>query len=119
MAVEADLANANAEDLIVVMGIIGCKDDDLRGDLQKLEAHKLEDIIKLGEAFERKTLAEKGFTVKVKAVQTASNTGAQPKVKRTVDPVRHKEIECPKKKANITGGEKAIQRINAHKKGAC
>ena len=51
MAVEADLANITVEDLILVMGIIGCKDDELRGDLQKLEAPKLEDIIKLGEAF--------------------------------------------------------------------
>ena len=85
MAVEADLSNATVEDLIVVMGIVGCKDDELRGDLQKLEAPKLADIIKLGKAHERKTFAEKGFAVKVKAVQTS--TGAKPKVKRTDDPV--------------------------------
>ena len=65
MAVEANLSNATAEDLIVVMGVVGCKDDELRGDLQKLEAPKLADIIKLGEAFERKTFAEKGLAVKV------------------------------------------------------
>ena len=53
MAVEADLSNATAEDLIVVMGIVGCQNDELRGDLQKLEAPKLQDIIKLGVAFER------------------------------------------------------------------
>ena len=91
MAVKADLANATAEDLIVVMGIVGCKDDELRGDLQKLEAPKLADIIKLGEAYERKTFAEKGFAVKVNAVQASS--GARPKPKRTDDPVRRKEIE--------------------------
>ena len=55
---EADLSNTTAEDLIVVMGIVGCKDDELREDLQKLEAPKLADIIKLGEAFERKTFAD-------------------------------------------------------------
>ena len=49
IAFEADLSNATAEDLIVVMGIVGCKDDELRGDLQKLEAPKLADIIKLRE----------------------------------------------------------------------
>ena len=91
MAVEADLSNATVEDLIVVMGIVGCKDDELRGDLQKLKAPKLAHIIKLGEAHERKTFAEKGFAVKVNAVQTS--TGAKPKVKRTDDPVRRKEIE--------------------------
>ena len=95
MAVEADLSNATAEDLIVVMGIVGCKDDELRRDLQKLEAPKLADIIKLGKAHERKTFAEKGFAVKVYAVQTS--TGAKPKVKRTDDPVWHKEIERPMK----------------------
>ena len=78
MAGKADLAKAMAEDLIVVMGIVGCKDDELRGDLQKLEAPKLEDIKKLGEAFQRKTFAAKGFTVQVNAVQTS---------------VRKKEIE--------------------------
>ena len=75
MAVKADLSNATAEDLIVVMGIVGCKDNELRGDLQKLEAPKLADIIKLGEAYERKTFAEKGFAVKVNAVQ--ASTGGQ------------------------------------------
>ena len=59
MAVEPDLANATAEDLIVVMGIVGCKDHKLRGDPQKLEAPKLEDIIKLGKAFKRKTFAKR------------------------------------------------------------
>ena len=77
MAVEADLSNATAEDLIVVMGIVGCKDDELRGDLQKLEAPKLADIIKLGEAHERKTFAEKGFAVKVNAVQNIHGSKAQ------------------------------------------
>ena len=91
MAVETDLSNATAEDLIVVMEIVGCKDDELWGDLQKLEAPKLADIIKLGEAYERKTFAEKGFAVKVNAVQTL--TGVKPKVKQTDDPVRRKEIE--------------------------
>ena len=38
MAVEADFSNATAEDLIVVMGIVSCKDDEFRGDLQKLKA---------------------------------------------------------------------------------
>ena len=85
MAVEADLSNATAKDLIVVMGIVGCKDDELRGDLQKLEAPKLADI-KLGEAYERKT-----FAVKVNAVHTSP--GAKPKAKSTNDPVRRKEIE--------------------------
>ena len=91
MAVEADLSNATAEDLIVVMGIVGCKDDELIGDLQKLEAPKLADIIKLDEAHERKTFVEKGFAVKVNAVQ--ASTGAKPKAKRTDDPVPCKEIE--------------------------
>ena len=91
MAVEADLSNATAEDLILVMGIVGCKDDELRGDPQKLEAPKLTDIIKLGEALERKTFAEKGFAVKVNAVQ--ASTGAKPKAKRTDDPVWRKEIK--------------------------
>ena len=30
-AVEADLANATAEDLIVVMAIVGCREEELRG----------------------------------------------------------------------------------------
>ena len=72
------------------MGIVGCKDDELRGDLQKLEALKLVDIIKLGEAHERKTFAEKGFAVKVNAVQASS--GAKPKAKRTDDLVGRKDI---------------------------
>ena len=91
MAIEADLSNATAEDLIVVMGIVGCKDNKLRGDLQKLVAPKLADIIKLGEAHKRKTFAEKGFAVKANAVQATS--GAKPKAKRTDNPVRRKEIE--------------------------
>ena len=65
MAVKADLANAKAEDLIVVMAIVGCREEELRGDLQKLESPKLQDVIKIGEAYERKTFAEKGFTIKV------------------------------------------------------
>ena len=93
ISVEANQAKTTAEDLIVVMGIVGYKEDKLRGYLQKLEAPKLEDIIKLGKAFEHKTFAEKGFAVKVNAVQTSSNTGAKTKVKRTDDPVRRKEIE--------------------------
>ena len=40
MAVEANLANATAEDPIVVTEIVGCKDNKLRRDLQKLEAPK-------------------------------------------------------------------------------
>ncbi len=99
MAVEADLASANPEDLIVVMGIVGCKEDELRGELQKLEAPKLEDILKLGEAYERKTFAEKGFTVKVNAAPVHQSGGARQKPqgnKRTNpndDPQRRKEIE--------------------------
>ena len=72
-----NLSNATADDLIVVMGIVGCQNADLRGDLQKLEAPKLQDIIKLGEAFERKPFTEKGFIVKVNAVQS-STQGAWP-----------------------------------------
>ena len=53
MAVEADLANATAEDLILVMAIFGCQEEELRGDLQKLESPKLQDVIKIGEAYER------------------------------------------------------------------
>ena len=48
MAVEADLANATAKDLIVVMAIVGCREEELRGDLQKLESPKLQDVIKIG-----------------------------------------------------------------------
>ena len=72
MAVEAYLANVTAEDLIVVMGIVGCKDDEWMGDLHKLEALQLQDIIKLGEAFGRKTFAKTGFTVKVNAVNLSN-----------------------------------------------
>ena len=50
MVVEADLANATAEDLIVVMGIVMCREEDLKGNLQQLEALKLQDVIKIGEA---------------------------------------------------------------------
>lgn len=77
------------------MGIVGCKEDELQGDLQKLESPKLQDIIKLGEAFERKTFAKKGFTVKVNAVQSSGR--AKPKQKRprkqNDDPVCRKGIE--------------------------
>ena len=94
MAVEADLANATAEDLIVVMAIVGCREEELRGDLQKLESPKLQDVIKIGEAYERKTFAKKGFTVKVNAQQTTSGSGARPKQpKKKEDPARRKEIE--------------------------
>lgn len=55
MVVVVDLANRTPEDLIVIMGIIGCLNNKVRGDLQKLEALTLQNIIKLGEAFERKT----------------------------------------------------------------
>ena len=48
IAWEADLANATAKDLIVVMAIVGCKDMEIRGDLQKLEPPKLQDFIKIG-----------------------------------------------------------------------
>ena len=41
MAVEANLANATAKVLIVVMGIVGCWEEELRRDLQKLESPKL------------------------------------------------------------------------------
>lgn len=54
MAVKADLANATAEELPVVMGIVGCQEEELRSDLQKLEAPKLQDVIKIGESYERK-----------------------------------------------------------------
>lgn len=77
MVVKADLANATAKDLILVMGIVACKEHELRGDLQKLKSFKLQDIIKLGEAFETKNFVEKGFTVKVNTVQ--SSGGAKPK----------------------------------------
>ena len=94
MAVEANLANAIAEDLIVVMGIVGCREEELRGDLQKLESPKLQDVIKIGEAYKRKTFAEKGFTVKVNAQQTTSCGGARPKQpKKQEDSARRKEIE--------------------------
>ena len=103
MAVEADLSNATAEDLIVVMGIVGCKDDELKGDLQKLEAPKLADIIKLGKAFKRKTFAVKGFAVKENVVQMSS--GAKPKAKRPDDPVQRKEIERLMKGKSYRCGE--------------
>ena len=93
MAVEEDLSDATAEDLIVVMGIVRCQNDELQGDLQKLEAPKLQDIIKLREAFERKTFAENGFTLKVNTVQS-STQGVWPKQpKKPDDPVRRKEID--------------------------
>ena len=93
MAVKADLANATAEDLIVVMAIVGCREEELRGDLQKLESPKLQDVIKIGEAYERKTFAEKGFTIKVNVQQTSSSGGARPKqLKKPEDPARRKEI---------------------------
>ena len=63
---------ATEKDLIVAMGIVGCKEDKLRKDHQKMESPKLQDIIKLGEAFARKTFDEKGFVVKVKVVQSAA-----------------------------------------------
>ena len=56
MAVETDLANATAEDLIVVMAIVGCREEELRGDLQKLESPKLQDVIKIVEAYESKNI---------------------------------------------------------------
>ena len=94
MAVEADLANATAEDLFVVMGIVGCQEEELRGDLQKLESQKLQDVIKIGEAYERKMFAEKGFTVKVNDQRTTSGGGAWPKQpKKQEDPARSKESE--------------------------
>ena len=94
MGVEADLASATAEDLIVVMAIIGCREEELRGDLHKLESSKLQDVTKIGEAYERKTFAKKGFTVKVNAQQTTSGGGARPKQpKKQEEPARRKEIE--------------------------
>ena len=94
MAVEADLANATAKDLIVVMAIVGCREEELRGDLQKLESPKLQDIIKISEAYESKTFPEKGFRVKVNAQQTTSGVEARPKQpKKPEDPARRKEIE--------------------------
>ena len=97
MAVEADLANANAEDLVVVMAIVGCKDDELRGELQKLEAPKLEDIRKIGEAHERKTFAEKGFIVKVNAAPHVNSSnqaqGARPKTRPNQDPAKKQLID--------------------------
>ena len=32
------------------MGIVSCQEEDLQGELQKLEAPKLQDVIKIGEA---------------------------------------------------------------------
>ena len=93
MAVKVDLSNATAEDLIVVMGIVACQNDELRGDLQNCEAPKLQDIIKLGEASERKTFAEKGFNVKVKAVQSSTQSARPKQPKKPVDPARQKEMD--------------------------
>ena len=94
MAVEANLANATAKDFIVVMAIVGCREEELRGDLQKLEPPKLQDVIKIGEAYKRKTFAKKGFTVKVNTQQTTSGRGTRPKQpKKQEDPARRKEIE--------------------------
>ena len=94
MVVKAELANATAEDLIVVMAILGCREEELRGDLQKLESPKLQDVIKIGEAYERKTFAEKSFTIKVNAQKASSSGGARPKQpKKPEDPARRKEIE--------------------------
>ena len=105
MAVEADLANAGAEDLVVVMGIVGCRDDELRGDLQKLEAPRLEEIIKIGEAHERKQFAEKGFTVKVNA---APHHG---------QPQRQKQNTSQNKRPNEDPARKAA--IEKIMKGKC
>ena len=94
MAVEADLANATAKDLIVVTGIVGCWEEELIGDLQKLEAPQLQDVIKIVEAYKRKTFAERCFTVKLNAQQTTSGGGARLKQpKKQEDPARRKEIE--------------------------
>ena len=41
MAIEADLAYGIAEDLTDIMRIVGCKDDELQGDLQKLESQQM------------------------------------------------------------------------------
>ena len=56
------------------MGIVGCPENELRGDLQNLEALEIADIIKLGDAFKKKTFREKGFVVKV------NNAGENPKM---------------------------------------
>ena len=94
MAVEANLANATAEDLIVVMAIVGYREEELRGDLHKLDSPKLQDVFKIGKAYKRKTFAEKEFTLKVNAQQTTSGGGAWPKQpKKQEDPTRSKEIE--------------------------
>ena len=83
MAVKADLSKAMAEDLIVVMGTVGCQKDELRGDLQKLEAPKLQDIIKLGEAFERTTSAKKGL----------HREESQSQQRKPDNPARRREID--------------------------
>ena len=103
MAVEADLGNASVEDLIVVMAVVGCKDDELRGDLQKLDRPNLEEVRALGEAFERKTFAEKGNAVRVAASsssQSKSQGQNQPRQSQRQrrnnpndDPQRRREIE--------------------------
>ena len=77
MALEANLSSATAEVLIGVMGIVGCQNEELRGVLQKFEAPKVQDIIKLGEAFEWKTIAEEGFKIKVNTDQSAPQGGKQ------------------------------------------
>ena len=109
MAVEADLGNVSAEDLIVVMGIVGCRDDELRGDLQKLARPTLQNIMELGEAHERKIFAERGYSVKTAAVSHSkppannNSQGNRPiprnqnqqnrKLSANDDPIRRKEIE--------------------------
>ena len=76
------------------MAIVRCREEELRGDLQKLESPKLQDVIKIGEAYERKKFAEKGFTVKVNAQQTTSGRGARPKQpKKPENHAQRKEIE--------------------------
>ena len=78
MASEADLGNTSVEDLIVVMSIVGCRDDLLRGDLQKLATPTLLEICEIGEAHERKIFAEQGHSVKVSLAGQSSRTPAPP-----------------------------------------
>ena len=40
MAVKADLANATAEDLIVVMAIVGCREEELKRGLAEVGISK-------------------------------------------------------------------------------
>lgn len=68
------------------MGIVGCQEEELRGDPQKLEAPKLQDVIKIGEAYKRKAFAEKGFAVKVNAQQTTGGDARQKTAKETRGP---------------------------------